>query len=246
MPVPITTLSERAERGGRRLALVLHAGREDVPAELLLPLEPRPAPAALLLHGAGSHKGTMSDTAGRALLARGVASLAIDLPMHGARKEAMDMNALRNPVELVRRWRGALEDVTRAVDALVEHPDIDGDRLAVVGYSLGSFLGVAAAARDRRLRCVVVAAGGDFPSDLPFAVAVRMAADPLRAVRKLAPRPLFVVHGRRDSTVRPEQAQRLFDAAGEPKTIRWWDAGHRLPEAAVAEAAGWVAERLNG
>ena len=49
---------------------------------------------------------------------------------------------------------------------------------------------------------------------------------------------------RRDRTVVPDQAQRLFDAAGEPKEIRWWDSGHQLPTAAIAHAADWLAERL--
>jgi uncharacterized protein len=91
---------------------------------------------------------------------------------------------------------------------------------------------------------VVVAAGGDLPSGIPFATLARTVVDPLRAVRKLKGRPLLVVHGRRDRTVLPEQAQRLFDAAHEPKEIRWWDSGHYLPAAAIDDTTEWLAERL--
>jgi hypothetical protein len=49
-----------------------------------------------------------------------------------------------------------------------------------------------------------------------------------------------MVHGKRDRTVTPAQAQRLFDAAREPKTLRWWDAGHYLPDAAIDDAAEWL------
>jgi uncharacterized protein len=90
----------------------------------------------------------------------------------------------------------------------------------------------------------VVAAGGDLPRDTPFGTLTRTVVDPLRAVRRLKGRPLLVVHGRRDRTVLPEQAQRLFDAADQPKEIRWWDAGHYLPAAAIDDTTDWLAERL--
>jgi len=53
-----------------------------------------------------------------------------------------------------------------------------------------------------------------------------------------------MVHGRRDRTILPAQAERLFAAADEPKEIRWWDAGHYLPHAAVHDAAEWLARTL--
>ncbi len=65
-------------------------------------------------------------------------------------------------------------------------------------------------------------------------------------MKRLNGRPLLMVNGRHDPVIRPEQAQRLFDAAGEPRELRWWDAGHALPPAAVDEAAAWLAARLGG
>ena len=35
-----------------------------------------------------------------------------------------------------------------------------------------------------------------------------------------------------------------FEAASEPKEIRWWDAGHRLPAGASAEVAEWLQRTL--
>ncbi|MSR35476.1 MAG: hypothetical protein EXR95_02360 [Gemmatimonadetes bacterium] len=46
-------------------------------------------------------------------------------------------------------------------------------------------------------------------------------------------------------TVRPEQAERLFAAAAEPKEIRWLDAGHRLPPHASEDVADWLRARLS-
>ncbi|HEX8912315.1 MAG TPA: alpha/beta hydrolase [Humisphaera sp.] len=49
---------------------------------------------------------------------------------------------------------------------------------------------------------------------------------PIDAAAKLAPRPLFVAHGRGDAMIPFASGERLFAAAGEPKTARWvgeWD-----------------------
>jgi len=91
---------------------------------------------------------------------------------------------------------------------------------------------------------VVLAAGGDLPEGSPLTAVARAIADPLRAVRRLDGRPLLMVHGRNDHTVKPEQARRLFEAAREPKELRWWNAGHRLPPDAIDHAATWIVARL--
>jgi pimeloyl-ACP methyl ester carboxylesterase len=201
-------------------------------------------PAALLLHGYSASKDLMTESAGRALLRRGVASLAIDLPMHGERDAPTDRSLFQNPLGLVRHWQSALEECRLALRYLEQRPDVDGARLSLVGYSLGAFLGSIVAAREPSVRALVLAAGGDLPADVPFAAMIRAVVDPLRAVRKLAGRPLLMVNGRADRTIRPDQAERLFAAANEPKEIRWYDGGHYIPPAAIDGAMDWLAERL--
>jgi fermentation-respiration switch protein FrsA (DUF1100 family) len=237
-------LSERALSGGRRVELEFsREGEPGIPALLLLP-EHAPAPGAVLLHGYSSRKEHMADNVGVALLGQGIASLAIDLPLHGSRADPLQAQSSRNPLEIARHWRQALADASLGLRYLGARGEIDRDRLAMIGYSLGSFLSVSVAADDPRVRAVVLAAGGDLPTGTPLAMLARAVADPLRAVRRLAGRPLLMVNGRRDQTVRPEQAERLFAAAAEPKTLRWWDAGHYLPSAATTDAARWLAEQL--
>ena len=223
----------------------LHVGKAVVPSVLLLPGGGgRGLPAALLLHGYSSRKERMADTLGRALAARGVAALAIDLPLHGERDAPLQRQSLLNPLALVRHWRLALAECAAALDCLADHERYDPSRLAIVGYSLGAFVGVAAAARDARVRAVVLAAAGDLPLGTPLERLIRRVADPIKAMRKLAGRPLLMAHGRHDRTVLPRDAQRLFDAAGEPKEMRWWNAGHILPAEAVENAAEWLARQL--
>ncbi|MDF1505874.1 alpha/beta hydrolase [Roseisolibacter sp. H3M3-2] len=244
---------ERAVAGGRRAELAFgpDGAAARVPAVLLLPAaasRAASAPGAVLLHGFTSRKEQMADTVGAALLRRGLATLAIDLPLHGERvaEGRVDRSTFgRNPLALAGAWRDAQREATLALGYLGARPEVDRDRLAVVGYSMGSFLGVQVAAAEPRVRALVLAAGGDLPEGTPFAAVVRALADPLRAVRRFDGRPLLMVHGRRDPTVTAAQAQRLFDAAQEPKEIRWYDAGHYLPTQALDDAGEWLVSRLN-
>lgn len=245
----LITDDEQAVRGGRRILMHLTVSDASVPAILLLPLEPRPAPAALLLHGYSSNKERMADSAGKMLLAMGIASLAIDLPLHGARVSAggaagLPADEARNPLRLAQRWREALKECVTALHALADLPEIAADRVALIGYSMGAYLGVMVASEDPSVHALVLAAGGDLPDDLPFAALVRKMVDPLRAVKRYSGRPLLMVNGRNDRTIRAQQAERLYAAAGEPKSILWYDGGHWLPDAMVRHAAKWVADAL--
>ena len=247
---------------GRRIELAFGRDGHDarLPAVLLLPAsDAMPAPAALLLHGFSSRKEQMAETVGVALLAKGIASLSIDLPLHGARIEegnetswgivggyerSFDSRAMRSPLAIAGAWRTAQRDAKLALAYVGARREVDRARLAVMGYSMGSFLGVQTAADESAVRALVLAAGGDLPDAMPYARALRLLSNPVRAVRKLDGRPLLMLHGRRDPTVRPDQAQRLFDAATEPKELRWYEAGHHLPPHALDDAASWLLQRL--
>ena len=234
----------RPVRNGTRQLLRLPLAGMDVPAVLHLPVAGVRAPCVLLLHGYRSHKEQMADTVGRALLDVGIASLAVDLPLHGERERELDANARRNPLALVAVWRAAQSECRDALGWMADHPAIDAERLGVAGYSMGAFLGVIVASKNPEVRALVLAAGGDLPEGTPFERVIRTVADPARAVRSLRGVPLLMVHGRRDRTVLPDQAQRFFEAAHEPKELRWYNAGHWLPDVAVSDAAAWLAARL--
>jgi uncharacterized protein len=228
-----------------REELTLHIdGDELVPAILLLPDNTRRAPAALLIHGFSSNKERMSESVGRALLQHGVASLAVDLPLHGAREGGIEGLSLRNPLAVVQKWRLAVRESHGAIDVLASHDLIDPKRIGIAGYSLGAFLATIVASENETVRAVALAAGGDLPEETPFASLVRTIADPRRAVRGIEGRPLLMVNGRYDRRIRPEQARSLFEAAGEPKELRWYNGGHWPPPYAIAQAAEWLAVRL--
>jgi fermentation-respiration switch protein FrsA (DUF1100 family) len=49
-------------------------------------------------------------------------------------------------------------------------------------------------------------------------------AQPVERIGLISPRPVFLIQGEADSTVPPDPAQRLYDAAGEPRTL-WTEPG---------------------
>ncbi len=239
-----TVRDERAIDHGREITLTLHTSKGDVPAILLLPATREPCAAALLLHGFRSHKELMAQTVGTALLAEGMGSLSIDLPLHGERPERLDEESFKNPLSHVGPWRQGLAECAEALTWLGSRPGIDANRIGVLGYSMGSFLAVLAAASNGAVRAMVVAAGGDLPAGSPFMRVVRRFADPLKGIRRFGDRPLLMIHGRSDRTVRPDQAERLFAAAAEPKELHWYDGGHWPPVKEIQKAARWLAEQL--
>jgi pimeloyl-ACP methyl ester carboxylesterase len=99
--------------------------------------------AVVLLHGAGSTRSNVLEHA--IVLARhGYGALLVDARGHGrSGGRAMDFG-----------WYGDL-DVDAAVDFLLRQPDVDPDRVAVVGLSMGGEQAVGAAAHDRRIQAVV-------------------------------------------------------------------------------------------
>ena len=94
-------------------------------------------------HGAGSTRSDVLDRA--AVLAdAGYGVLLVDARGHGdSGGTAMDFG-----------WYGDL-DITAAVDFLAARPEIDDDRIGVVGFSMGGEEAIGAASADDRIRAVV-------------------------------------------------------------------------------------------
>ncbi len=99
--------------------------------------------AVVLLHGAGSTRSDVLDEA--AVLAdAGFGVLMVDARGHGeSGGRAMDFG-----------WYGE-DDVAAAVDVLVAQPDVEPDRIGVVGLSMGGEQALGASGVDHRIRAVV-------------------------------------------------------------------------------------------
>lgn len=68
--------------------------------------------------------------------------------------------------------------------------------------------------------------------------------EPIKYVGFASPMPLLLQSGRQDSLVPPDDAGRLHAAVGDPKTIRWYDAGHGLNAEAARDRQAWLQQWL--
>jgi len=189
----------------------------------------------ILLHGSRNNRVEMLPQA--AMLHRhGYGLLLFDFRAHG---ESGGETSTLGYVEVA--------DLRGAVDYVLVRPEVDPERIAVVGHSMGGAVAIRGAARIPELRAVV--AEGAYTSveeNLHSGVRAFMRLPPvlfaplvawfgqqetgldLGLVRPIddvgrisaqpgAARPLLIVQGARDTAVPPENGRRLFEAAGEPK-----------------------------
>ena len=129
------------------------------------------------------------------------------------------------------------DGIRAALDTLADRPEVDGDRLAVVGRSMGAAAAILAASNDTRVRALVLdspyTAVVDVIDDRFLAVGIppALARGPLLAVvavrARYEPRtvrpidaiarlaiPILLFHGDRDTIVPIEHARALAAAAG--------------------------------
>jgi dienelactone hydrolase len=160
----------------------------------------------------------------------GAAIASIDFPLHGARHSAKlserfvdsvgHASSLNDLDQLL--WtefaRQAVLDLRRCLDALAPLAQIDSQRIAYAGFSLGAMAGAVFCAEDPRPRAAALALGGGGLG--PAAV------DPCSWVERIAPRPLLFVGAEHDEVIPRAATEALYEAAREPKSLHWYEAPH--------------------
>ena len=209
-------------------------------------------PGLVLMHGMpGSARGEALH--GQALAEHGAVVIALDAPF--ARRGGPSLRFVAGDrAEQIQ----LIKDLQRAVDVLRTRPNVDHARIAYLGISYGGAMGALFVGIERRLRAAVLVVGDGGlvshftgPDDLAFMAGLSCAArvgwlramapvEPIRFIAHAPPTPLLLQNGRLDTLVPPADAEALHAAAAEPKTVRWYGAGHGLNVQALRDRHEWL------
>jgi dienelactone hydrolase len=241
-------------RGAATVRDITFVGTKDpIKAYLVVPTTPGPHAAILYVHWFGDPKTTnrtqFLDEA-VALASRGVVSLCIDT-MWSQRGWWRG----RTPETDFAGGVNQVIDLRRALDLLLAQPGVDATRVAMVAHDFGAMFGAVMGATDPRAKAYVFLAPtprlADWylytakPADLDAYKKQLEPLDPILAVGKLAPAPVFYQFATKDEHVPAPRPQEFYDATKARKLMATYDAGHDLtPPEVAADRVAWLAKEL--
>lgn len=207
-------------------------------------------PAVVMLHSLGIRRPELEMGLARELVKHGISVLILTLPYHMERTPPNTGSGdllLQGDVEILREAVvQAVWDTKRAIDWLQRRPEIDPERIGLVGISLGAILGSVVLGVEPRIHTAVLILGGvDLAHVLWHSVlgirarlnlraqgytfaSLREALAPVEPMNLLSPElgaKTFVIGARFDIVVPTEDTEKLVRALGKPKAF-WLNTGH--------------------
>lgn len=200
------------------------------------------------------------------LARKGIACLFVQMAYYGPRrppgsKMRLMMPDLDHSLAAVRQ---TVLDVRRASAWLETRPEVDKEKLGLVGTSLGSFIGGLSAQMEPRFKRIAIVLGGgglvdafyDHPKVSPYRVIYELfggtkayfikhiaIVDPITRAANLKDRQVLMIGASRDEIVPPSATKRLWQELGEPKII-WYDATHYTAALHMPDALKNVVEHF--
>jgi hypothetical protein len=239
-PLDIQEVSRRQEEGVTIIDLTYASpmgGR--VPATLVVPDGAGPFAGMLYQHGMPSTRQQMIP-AGVAYARMGAVVLLVDAPY------VRRAFGIESPILWNERDR----------------PEVNPERLGYVGLSYGAHMGGLLAGVEDRLKAYVLQGGdgglvahmnnrnyrGEWQTRSEEQrrkwVAWMWPIEPIHYVGCASPAALLFQNGTLDTTVYPVDALPYQEAGSEPKTVRWYCAGHALNAAALKDQAEFLSEMI--
>ena len=150
-------------------------------------------------------------------------------------------------------------DLRRAIDLLMDRPDVDPERIAYLGVSYGGAMGGLLAGIENRLQAYVLVVGdgglvthvtnpenltmplNEFFEEYRAWIDDMWSIEPIHYVNHASPTPLLFQNAVWDQYVNVGDAIRYQDMASEPKQVIWYDSEHwPLPADAIMDSARWL------
>jgi dienelactone hydrolase len=218
-----------------------------VHAEYYRPAGKGPFPCVIVLDITGGNQ-MVSRTIATHLAQNGIGGLFVQMAYYGPRRPPGSSLRLLTPniQHTLEAIRQTVLDLRRATAWMESRPEIDTQRLGILGTSLGSFIGALTAEMEPKLRRVAVLLGGgglvDAYYDDPRAAAARKVyeglggskeklakliapVDPLTYAANLKDRRVLMLAASRDEIVPPRASEALWKATGQQKIV-WYDCTH--------------------
>ena len=231
-----------------------------VTAYLVAPADTQPHAGIVFGHwGSGTRTEFLPEAT---LYARaGAVSLLVDNPWVRPAPWRKPLKQLENPDSDRDAFIQAVVDLRRGIDLLLTRPDVDAKKLAYVGHSFGAQWGAILSAVDGRLQtCVLMGGVPDAESiwrDGPDAGLVEYRANapkdkqeaylkavsPTSAIHYVphSKVPLLFQFARYEQYFDQAAMTRYYEAASQPKEVKWYDAGHDLNDlSALSHRIKWL------
>jgi dienelactone hydrolase len=232
----------KAHYRSQRIEIDVRPG-ERMPATMTLPVKAdAPVPVIVLLHGSDQEMDFVEEIC-TPFNEAGFAMVCFDQYMRGERKVKGGMWTMMTGYR-ARCWK-TVHDSRRLIDYLQTRPDIDHDRIYLVGASYGAITGTAVLAQEKRIKAADLVVGGGNLKLLAKAPEVRRElprwllpfagsflslcigpAEPLLHARAASGIPILMQNGSNDGVVIPECGKALYAALGDPKELRWYPVNH--------------------
>ncbi len=207
-----------------------------------------PRPALIVLHILDG-RFLVARMVCRELAKMKIPCLMVQMPYYGDRRppgKGLADVMLERPERMFEAMEAAVPDIRRAASWLQARPEVDADRLGVLGVSLGAITGALVAGVDPRFNRNVLVIGGGDPATLvwsaPETRIVRRhleqsgysrdslakaieAVDPLTFAHRVTTSQVLMINATHDKTIPKRCTTALWQAMGKP-AIRWHAGGH--------------------
>ncbi len=234
-----------------------YAGIEGGRIELYLILPPGKGKFAGVIFQPGSEQNRLTYLAEAILLAKaGAISLITDVQF--PESDPLKLDQFRKDYIIM------FLNARRAIDLLAAREDVDKDRIGFVGHSHGAMIGAALAKIDKRVIAYVLLGGLSRLTEhmrtnalwQPFRDAIpknkfeeflakMKPLDPAEFVGESAPTPILFQCANFDEIVPKDACQSLYQTAGQPKQIKWYDSKHNFQDFDAAfDQVKWLQQHL--